>query len=136
MVIMQVQQGQKPADEFGKCIEFLLEAVEGSYQPFIIADAAGIIKGCNGAFARLVGYAKEELVSKRVEDLTPPEWRKQESGIIAGQVRSGMPAIYRKEYVRKDGTRVPVEVFDRVAFDRDGRPMYFYAFITDLSEKR
>jgi PAS domain S-box-containing protein len=133
---MQVQHGQDSADEMGRCVEFLLEAVEGSSQPFIIADAMGLIKGCNSAFSRLVGYAKEELISKHVADLTPPEWRRQESGIIAGQVRSRMPAIYRKEYMRKDGSRVPVEVYDRIAFGRDGRPMYFYAFVTDLSEKR
>ncbi|HTX44171.1 MAG TPA: PAS domain-containing protein, partial [Methanocella sp.] len=67
---------------------------------------------------------------------TPPEWQKQESGIVAGQVRSHMPAIYRKEYVRKGGARVPVELYDHVIFDNKGRPMYFYAFVTDLTETK
>jgi len=114
----------------------LLEVVEGSSQPFVIADASGLIKGCNGAFCRLVGHSKDELASMRVADLTPPGWRKQESGIIAGQVRSRMPAIYRKEYVRKDGARVPVELYNHVIFDKNGRPAYFYAFVTDVTEKK
>jgi len=122
--------------EPGACIGLLLEVVEGSSQPFVIADASGLIIGCNSAFCRLVGYSKGELASKHVADLTPPEWRKQESGIIAGQVRSGMPAIYRKEYVRKDGARLPVELYDHVIFDSKGAPTYFYAFVTDLTEKK
>ncbi len=124
------------SSEPGACIGLLLEVAEGSSQPFVIADASGVIKGCNGAFCRLVGYSKDELASKRVADLTPPEWRKQESGIIAGQVRSRMPAIYRKEYIRKDGTRVPVELYDHVIFDKNNRPVYFYAFVTDVTEKK
>jgi PAS domain S-box-containing protein len=122
--------------EPGTCIRLLLEVVEGSSQPFVIADASGLIVGCNGAFCRLVGYPRGELASKHVADLTPPEWRKQESGIIAGQVRSRMPAIYRKEYVRKDGSRVSVELYDHVIFDKNGVPAYFYAFVTDLTEKK
>jgi PAS domain S-box-containing protein len=124
------------ATELAPCIGLLLEVVEGSSQPFVIADASGLIIGCNGAFCRLTGYSKEELASKHVADLTPLEWRKQESGIIAGQVRSHMPAIYRKEYARKDGTRVPVELYDHVLFDKGGRPAYFYAFVTDTTEKK
>ncbi len=118
------------------CIGLLLEVAEGSSQPFVIAEASGHIKGCNSAFSRLVGFSKDELASKHVSDLTPPEWRKQESGIIAGQVRSRMPAIYRKEYARKDGARVSVELYDHVIFDKNGAPAYFYAFVTDLTDKK
>ncbi len=122
--------------QLADCVGLLLEVVEGSSQPFVIADASGVITGCNGAFARLVGFTKEELRSKRVTELTPQEWRKQESGIIAGQVRSKMPAIYRKEYLRKDGSRVPVELYDHVIFDKAGRPLYFYAFVTDVTDRK
>lgn len=120
-------------DQLRQCVELFLEIVEGTVQPFIIADASGLIVGCNGAFCRLVGYPRKELVAKHITELTPPEWRKQESGIIAGQVRSKMPAIYRKEYIKKDGMRVPVELYDHVIFDTAGHPLYFYAFVTDVT---
>lgn len=53
-------------------IEFLLDIVEGSSQPFVIADTRGQVKGCNIAYCRLTGYTGDELLSKNCgEDLTP-----------------------------------------------------------------
>lgn len=125
------------ADRAKPCIELLLNVIEGAVQPFIVADTNGRIVGCNGAFCRLLGYSREMLVAmKSVADLTPPEWRKNESGIIAGQVRSKMPAIYRKEYLHRDGSRLPIEIYNHAIFDRAGRPLYFYAFVSDLSGRK
>lgn len=116
-------------------IEFLLSIVEGSSQPFVIADARGQVKGCNTAYCRLTGYTSDELLSKKCgEDLTPQDWRKKESEVIAAQIMSKMPAIYKKEYLRKDGSRVPVELYDHIIFDTNGSPLYFYAFVSDLSD--
>lgn len=125
------------ADRAKPCVELLLNVIEGAVQPFIVADTNGRIVGCNGAFCRLLGYSREMLVAmKSVADLTPLEWRKNESGIIAGQVRSKMPAIYRKEYLHRDGSRLPIEVYNHTIFDRAGRPLYFYAFVSDLSGRK
>jgi PAS domain S-box-containing protein len=119
------------------CVDLLLNVIEGASQPFVVADTNGRIVGCNAAFCRLLGYDREQLVgAKSIPDLTPPEWRKNESGIIAGQVRSKMPAIYRKEYLRRDGSRLPIEVYNHTIFDRAGRPLYFYAFVSELSERK
>lgn len=115
-------------------IEFLLDIVEGSSQPFVIADSTGQVIGCNIAYCRLIGYTLDELLSKKCgEDLTPPEWRTNESEVIAAQIMTKMPAIYKKEYIRKDGSRVPVELYGHIIFDSKGGPLYFYAFVTDLS---
>jgi PAS domain S-box-containing protein len=123
-------------DKIKDFIEFLLNVVEGSSQPFVIADSRGLIKGCNMAYCRLTGYTSEELLSKKCgEDLTPPEWRIKESEVIAAQIMSKMPAIYEKEYCKKDGSRVYVELYDHIIFDTKGGPLYFYAFVSDLSSQ-
>ncbi len=115
-------------------INFLLDIVEGSSQPFVIADSRGQVKGCNTAYCRLTGYTGDELLSKNCgEDLTPPEWRKNEAEVIAAQIMTKMPAIYKKEYLRKDGSRVLVELYDHIIFDSKGSPLYFYAFVSDVS---
>ncbi len=118
-------------------IEFLLDIIEGSSQPFVIADSRGQVKGCNTAYCRLVGYTSDELISKKCsEDLTPPEWRKNEVEVIAAQIMTKMPAIYKKEYFRKDGSRVLVELYGHIIFDTNGSPLYFYAFVCDVSSQK
>ena len=65
----------------------------------------------NAAFAQLTGYTQDEL--KRVDwasDLTPPEWREFEQKKLEEQQRTGRPIRYEKEYIRKDGRRIPIEL--------------------------
>ncbi len=121
-------------DQIRPCIDLLLRVVEGSSQPFVIADAYGKIKGCNTAYCRLTGYSSEELLSKKCgEDLTPPEWRKKETEVVAAQIKTKMPAIYIKEYARKDGSRVTVELYNHIIFDNKGAPVNYYAFVNEVS---
>ena len=50
--------------------------------------------------------------------------------------RTGLPVRYEKEYFRKDGSRVPIELLVHLAKDHRGQPGYHYAFITDITERK
>ena len=136
MPVLTLPENDPPGARQGQLIGLLLEILDGSAQPFVIADASGLIAGCNSAFCRLVGYSRDELFLRHVADLTPVEWREKESAIIAGQIRSKMPAIYQKEYVRKGGARIHVELYDHAIYDKAGHPLYFYAFVTDVTGRQ
>ncbi|SCB54495.1 PAS domain S-box-containing protein [Bradyrhizobium shewense] len=76
----------------------------------IIWEVEGRIFEANDAFLRIVGYDREDLVSGRLHrtDLTPPEWRGRDLETVAELKRVGTAQAFEKEYVRKDGSRVPV----------------------------
>jgi len=76
----------------------------------IIWEVEGRILEANDAFLRIVGYDREDLVSGHVNrfDLTPPEWRERDVHTVAELKRVGTAHPFEKEYVRKDGSRVPV----------------------------
>ena len=116
---------------------FLAEIIELAEQPIAVGYSDGRIGFFNAAFCRLTGYGADEL--RRMtwsETLTPEEWRAEEQEILAELVRTGRPQRYEKEYLRKDGTRVPVEFLTHVVKDDQGEPQYFYAFITDITDRR
>ncbi|MCP3384311.1 CHASE3 domain-containing protein [Bradyrhizobium sp. CCGUVB4N] len=76
----------------------------------IIWEVEGRILEANDAFLRIVGYDREDLASGRLHrtDLTPPEWRGRDLQTVTELKRIGSAQPFEKEYVRKDGSRVPV----------------------------
>ena len=76
----------------------------------IIWEVEGRIFEANDAFLRIVGYDREDLTSGRLHraSLTPPEWRDGDARNVAELKRTGTVQSFEKEYIRKDGTRVPV----------------------------
>ncbi|HOU54909.1 MAG TPA: PAS domain S-box protein [Myxococcota bacterium] len=101
-------------------------------------DREGFFVACNPAFLDLLGgYAMEEVRRLRWQDLTPPEWRAPEQAILEEQVdRRGFSDLYEKEYVRRDGTRVPVEVRTYANRDDEGRLEGYWAIVRDVSDRR
>ncbi|UYZ65105.1 PAS domain-containing protein [Hymenobacter weizhouensis] len=64
----------------------------------------------NDQYLRLIGYTREELQAGLVDwrALTPPEGMAEEERIIAELRRTGTHRPFEKEYVLRDGRRVPV----------------------------
>ena len=115
----------------------LADMLERSSQPFATAYPDGRIGWANAAYCDLVGYSQDELRTLSwAVDLTPPEWRDSEAAAIAEFHREGKPVRYEKEYLRKDGTRVPVEILAHLVRDSAGAPSSYYAFVTDLTERK
>jgi PAS domain S-box-containing protein len=94
----------------------------------------GIIEA-NDAFLGIVGYDREDLVAGRVRwmDLTAPESLDRTAQALAELDSTGTIQPFEKEYLRKDGSRVPVLVgvagFDEARYE-------LVAFVLDLSERK
>ena len=111
--------------------------LERSSQPFAIGYPDGSLGIFNASFLDLVGYTKEEM--KAIDwnrDLTPPEWHEIESAMLEDLLRKGLPVRYEKEYFRRDGSRVPIELLVHLARDEKGRPKHYFSFITDITERK
>ena len=71
---------------------------------------SGLITAANGQFLKMVGYSPEDVAAGRLDfrAMTPPEWTAHNEDRIALIRRSGRAPAYEKEYLRRDGTRVPI----------------------------
>jgi len=112
---------------------FLAEVLELSSQPFGVGYPDGRFGIINPAFCDLLGYTEDELEGQTWSGLTAPEYHERERRALDELVRTGIPFRYEKEYIRKDGSRVPVEIFVHRVVDSGGNLQYFYAFVTDIS---
>jgi PAS domain S-box-containing protein len=70
----------------------------------------GQIMEVNDALLTMVGYSREDLALLRCTDLTPPDWQAARQRAMARLAKHGVCDRYEMEYVRKDGSRVPVLV--------------------------
>jgi len=100
-----------------------------------IWELDGRLLEANDTFLRLVGYDREDLISGRVRwtDLTPLEWRDRTARAQEELKRTGAVQPFEKEYLRKDGSRVPV-LIGSAAFDEQRDQGV--AFVLDLTERK
>jgi PAS domain S-box-containing protein len=99
-----------------------------------IADSEGRFLEANDAFLHLVRYGREDLVSRvRWTELSPPECRERDKLIQAELNSTGIVRPFEKEYVRKDGSRVPALVGAALFKEGGGKSV---AFVLDLTERK
>jgi PAS domain S-box-containing protein len=100
-----------------------------------IADLDGRILEANDAFLRMVGYEREDLVSGRLcwTDLTPAQYQgRDRQDVVAELQRSGRLQPFEWEYIRKDGSRVPV-LSGAATFEGGNQAV---GFVLDLTERK
>ncbi len=92
----------------------------------------GGITEANEAFLRMVGHSRLDLEQGRIDwaAMTPPEMMALDAAKVAEVQTAGTCEPYEKEYILRDGSRLPVLV-GAAAVDEDGG----VAFVLDLSEQ-
>ena len=104
---------------------------------FIRTDSSGKIIECNASFLELVGYTAEELSRLSYFDLTPDRWHNKEFHVIQNEVLPlGFSGVYEKEYLRKDGSAVPVEI--RTCLLKNGNDAVegMWSIVRDISARK
>ena len=131
------KQAEETVRQSQRQSEFLASVIQRSSQPFAVGYPDGRLGLFNTAFEQLTCYSAEELC--RIDwatVLTPPEWFASERASLEELHRTGQPVRYQKEYIRKDGSRVPIELLVHLTRDAEGTPEYYYTFLTDITERK
>jgi PAS domain S-box-containing protein len=95
----------------------------------------GAIDQANDAFLDIVGYSRDELLSRRVSwaDMTPPEHVGADERATGELEATGTCRPYEKEFLHKDGHRVPVLLGGALL---EGSGDEGVAFVVDLTRRR
>jgi PAS domain S-box-containing protein len=99
----------------------------------MIWEIEGRILEANDAFLGVVGYDREDLAAGHLHRamLTPPEWRDLDARNVAELKQVGTIPPFEKEYLRKDGSRVPVLIGGAMFEEDQG-----VGFVLDLTERK
>jgi PAS domain S-box-containing protein len=136
---IQVAEREKAEAEVRK----LASGLEAKIRRLVEANVVGIamwnlegaITDANEAFLQLVQCDRDDLTSGRVrwKDVTPPEWHECDYWALAQLKATGIFQPYEKEFLRKDGRRVPI-LIGGTLFEGSGNEGV--AFVLDLRRQK
>ncbi|MEG3911280.1 PAS domain S-box protein [Microcoleus sp. w2-18bC1] len=101
-----------------------------------IGDFSGRIAYANQSLLNMVGYTRSEMLSGKMrwDRMTPPEYLHLDA-LAAGELRAkGVATPFKKEYIRKDGSRVPILMGGTTLNADDREPETIVAFYIDLTD--
>ena len=89
----------------------------------------------NDAYLDIIGYTREELAAGRIawREITPPEWAGVDQDALSQLRRTGACRPFEKEYIHRDGHRVPVLIGAAVI---DRSPLRWTSFVVDLTARQ
>ncbi len=99
----------------------------------IVADLNGLIIEANDAFLQMLNYTSEDLRSGRIrwDEITPPEYIEVSEQAIEELRITGSCKPFEQEYIRKNGSQVPV----LIGFVKQG-DRTIIGFVLDLSQRQ
>lgn len=98
-------------------------------------DLSGHITDANDAFLEISGYSREEVLARsfRWTDITPSEYKPADRHACEELKMFGRCAPYEKEFIRKDGSRIPVLAACAMI---EGSQDEGVSFVLDLTERK
>jgi PAS domain S-box-containing protein len=107
------------------------DLIELAPDAFILADLDGHFVDVNQTACRMLGYPREELLTRSIADIIPAEDLPRLAAVRATLLAPGQTDIGEWRHRRKDGALVPVEVSAKIL--PGGR---WQAFARDITERK
>ena len=121
-------------DFFTEGADRFREFFENSKDAIYVHDLKGRYTMVNPAAEALVGYTREEILHMTIFDLVAERYFDQIQNSIKAKLVNHAPTIFDLEIVRKDGTRIPVEISSRLIYEND-LPVGVQGTARDISER-
>jgi diguanylate cyclase (GGDEF)-like protein/PAS domain S-box-containing protein len=115
------------------------EKLRGLYElsPLGIAltDMQGNYIEFNESFRGICGYTEQELKSLDYWTLTPRKYEADEARQLDSLANTGHYGPYEKEYIRKDGSLVPLQLNGMLLTGSDGQK-YIWSIVQDITGRK
>lgn len=116
---------------------------ESRYRSFVDSNIVGVftankegyIIDCNTAFEKITGYTKKEILKKNLTrwEITPQEYTEEVQKAMEELKKYGRSNPWEKEYIKKDGSQVPVIVASTLINEERGENI---TIVLDITERK
>ena len=124
------QKPKEAAEQFRSLFE---EAPVAYHQ----TDRKGIVRRVNRAECALLGLKAEEILGKSVWELLVPEQRERSREGVRWKISGKQRLVpFEREYLRRDGTRLMLEIHENLIRDPSGKPVGLGSVLLDITERK
>jgi len=100
-------------------------------------NKSGKITEFNKTFQNMIGYDAKDIYGKTYADITPKKWHALDERILEEQVLTrGYSDLHEKEFVRKDGTVLQVELHTYLIRNEFETPAGMWTIVRDITERK
>ncbi len=132
-LVSEIAERKKAEEQLRESEQDFKNIFENATDGIVAGTLEGNLMDFNDAFLELTGYTRDELLNMRYQDLTPPEYHDMEAEKVSRLLETGEPQEYEKEYLRKDGTRIPLLLKVSTICDIEGKPRLLMAVVKDMT---
>ena len=100
-----------------------------------LTDMNGRYVEFNESFRRISGYSEKELKALDYWVLTPKKYQAEEARQLEALARVGHYGPFEKEYVRRDGSLIPLRLSGVLVTDRNGDE-FIWSVVEDITERK
>jgi len=100
-------------------------------------DRQGIMVRVNRAECELLGYPPEEILGRPVWDFVASEQREAVEAVVRKKMLAPyLPVVFEREWMRRDGSRLTVEIHENLILDAQGEVTAIRAALLDVTQRK
>jgi diguanylate cyclase (GGDEF)-like protein/PAS domain S-box-containing protein len=129
----ELRRGERAARELQESENKFHLLFDSANDCMLLLSMDGCIMDINRVGHERLGYTKEEMLGRRIAEFDPPEFADKVPERVAKIMRDGQ-ATFESAHVRKDGSRMPVEINSRLV--ELGGDKMLHSVIRDITERK
>jgi PAS domain S-box-containing protein len=130
--VMDITDRKESEEELRRSETMFARLAECGVIGILICDGTGCIQDANETVLKMLGYSRGELLGNvKLSQLTPTEWWPIDELVLEQLKTKGSAPFWEKEFLRKDGSRVPV-LIGMAMLD----PLQRINFVLDITERK
>ncbi len=135
LILRDVSERKLAAAELLREKAFLEKLVEAAPEGIAITDCPGRVLQVNSEFARMFGYAADEIVGTILDDLIAPPGYQEEAGSLTKSSGQGETIVSETVRKKKDGAIFDVSIIGAPILIA-GQQVAVYAIYRDISKRK
>ncbi len=134
--IIEISNYKRSAEEILEVEQRYRALFEENTDAVFIFNLDGIYIEANRKAHEMLGCKAGEITGRHISEFTSVRENKESRNRIVELLSGKKLPVYRRNYIKKDGTEFPAEVSISLIYDNKGRPKHFQSIAREMNNRK